>query len=71
MGGGCELPLGAHCLAYDTGWLLYAQVLSPDGEASVQVAIKAERHEPAQELGTRAAEVLIGRGALQLLEIES
>ena len=67
MGGGCELPLGAHCLALDESWRLHAQVLSPDGEKSVQVTCDAERGEPAAKLGGRAAEVLIGRGALELL----
>ena len=67
MGGGCELPLGAHCLALDEGWRLHAQVLSPDGEESVQVTRDAEKGEPAAKLGVRAAEVLIGRGALELL----
>ncbi len=67
MGGGCELPLGAHCLALDEGWRLHAQVLSPDGEESVQVTCDSERGEPAVKLGARAAEVLIGRGALELL----
>ena len=68
MGGGCDLPLGAHCLPDDTGWMLHAQVLTPDGEQSVQVALGAGRGEPARELGRRAAEVLIGRGALEFLD---
>ncbi len=67
MGGGCELPLGAHCLALDESWRLHAQVLSQDGEESVQVTCDAERGEPAGKLGGRAAQVLIGRGALELL----
>ncbi len=67
MGGGCELPLGAHCLALDEGWRLHAQVLSPDGEESVQVTCDAERSEPAARLGERAAKILIERGALELL----
>ncbi len=67
MGGGCDLPLGAYCSPIEQDWLLHAQVLSPDGERSVQVALAAERKEPAAELGARAAEMLIGRGALELL----
>ena len=71
MGGGCELPLGAHCLPFDsidTRWLLHAQVLTPDGEASVQCALESSPHEPAAELGQRAASLLIERGALELLD---
>ena len=67
MGGGCELPLGAHCLALDEEWRLHAQVLSPDGEESVQVTCDAELGELAKTLGARAAEGLIGRGALERL----
>ena len=67
MGGGCELPLGAHCTPIEDDWLFHAQVLSPDGEQSVQIALAAELHEPAESLGQRAAEILIQRGALDLL----
>jgi hydroxymethylbilane synthase len=67
MGGGCELPLGAHCAPIEDDWLFHAQVLSPDGEQSVQIALAAELHEPAESLGQRAAEILIQRGALDLL----
>ncbi len=66
MGGGCELPLGAH---YD-GFHLHAQVLTSDGEQSVQAALTPEPHEPAASLGQRAAELLIARGALDLLLAE-
>jgi hydroxymethylbilane synthase len=67
MGGGCDLPLGAHCTPIEADWLLHAQVLSPDGEQSVQVALASERDEPAVHLGQRAAEILIARGALSLI----
>lgn len=68
MGGGCELPLGAHCLPIEQDWLLHAQVLSPDGEQSVQVSLRSQRSEPAAELGRRAAEILLKRGAMELLK---
>jgi len=67
MGGGCELPLGAHF----AGGILYAQVLTPDGEQSVEIALAAEPHEPATLLGHRAANLLTARGALDLLERET
>jgi hydroxymethylbilane synthase len=69
MGGGCELPLGAHCAPIEGDWLLYAQVLSPDGEQSVQVALASRPNESAESLGQRAAEILIARGALDLLAV--
>ena len=68
MGGGCELPLGAHCLASGAaGWRLYGQVLAADGEQSMEVALDAAWGEPAADVGQRAAELLIARGALELL----
>jgi len=67
MGGGCDLPLGANCTPIEGDWLLHAQVLSPDGEQSVQITLASEPSEPAGQLGRRAAEVLIARGALSLI----
>ena len=70
MGGGCELPLGAHCFAADafgSRWTLHAQVLAPDGEQSVQVSYTSNPQEMAVDLGKRAALALIEQGALDLL----
>ena len=67
MGGGCELPLGAHCLAVEGVYRMYAQVLSPDGEQMVQTLLDRGAKETARDLGRRAAEELEGRGALELL----
>jgi hydroxymethylbilane synthase len=71
MGGGCELPLGAHCLASGHGWSLHAQVLAPDGEQSVQQTVESLPHESAAALGRRAAEALIELGALELMTVNS
>lgn len=68
MGGGCEMPLGAHCLTTGHGWSLHAQVLQPDGEQSVQLAVDSKPHETAHELGQRTAEGMIRLGALDLLK---
>ncbi len=70
MGGGCELPLGAHCFAADafaTTWHLHAQVLTPDGEQSVQLTHTSTSGQPACTLGQQAAQTLIAQGALDLL----
>jgi hydroxymethylbilane synthase len=67
MGGGCDLPLGAHCTPIEPDWLLHAQVLSPDGEQSVQLALANSSNELATHFGQRAAQSLIARGALDLL----
>jgi len=68
MGGGCEMPLGAHCLTTGHGWSLHAQVLQPDGEQSVQLAVDSKPHETPLELGQRTAEGMIRLGALDLLQ---
>jgi hydroxymethylbilane synthase len=67
MGGGCDLPLGAHCLSTGHGWSLHAQVVQPDGEQSVQLTVDSHLNESPQELGQRTAEGLIRLGALDLL----
>jgi hydroxymethylbilane synthase len=69
MGGGCDLPLGAHCTPSASGWTLLAQVISPDGEQMVDAAVDWVKGEPAASLGQRTAELLIGRGALELLTV--
>ena len=71
MGGGCDLPLGAHCLSNGYGWSLHAQVLALDGEQSAQIVLDSLPQEPAVDLGQRAAEHLIALGALDLLTSES
>jgi len=67
MGGGCDLPLGAHCLSTGHGWSLHAQILQPDGEQSIQLTVDSILNESAPELGQRAAEQMIRLGALDLL----
>jgi hydroxymethylbilane synthase len=70
MGGGCDLPLGAYCQAVQGFYLLHAQVLSADGERSVQVNVRTRTGETAAELGMRAAEEVKARGGLELLADE-
>ena len=70
MGGGCELPLGAHCYAIDAHlqtWKMHAQVLSPDGEQSIQVTGESAGAEAANTFGRRIAQQLIDCGAMDLL----
>ncbi len=67
LGGGCNLPLGAYCHAFDNVWHLHAMVAAPDGEAVVHVLHNAPRGASAQELGEAAAEALRAGGAQHLL----
>ena len=70
LGGGCQLPLGAHAHRVDNQWHLHAMVVSPDGEQVAHVIHKSPIGTPAQDLGQSVAEVLIARGALELLRSE-
>ncbi len=73
LGGGCQLPVGVHVAPHAgpdvSAWRIYAQVVSPDGEAMVQL----DQYEPLSRnptpsaLGRRIADDLIARGALELL----
>ena len=66
MGGGCELPLGAFSTP---DGLLHAQVLTPDGDQSVCCALPAAPNETPEAQGQRAAQLLIDRGARDLLSL--
>jgi hydroxymethylbilane synthase len=70
LGGGCSLPIGAHCIppATETGkWRMLAQVVSPDGESMIQIDTEATYETPACSLGRWVADDLISKGALHLL----
>jgi hydroxymethylbilane synthase len=70
LGGGCSLPIGAHCMppANDSGkWRMIAQVVAPDGEAMVQVDTEAPCDTDPITLGQRVADDLKSQGALDLL----
>lgn len=67
LGGGCNLPLGAFCHLVDNHWHLHAMVVSADGEQIVQVLERAPQGITPEDLGSRAAEALKSRGALELL----
>lgn len=70
LGGGCSLPIGAHCIppqSADGRWRMIAQVVAPDGEAMVQIETEATRETTAAALGRWVAEDLKSKGALDLL----
>lgn len=70
LGGGCSLPIGAHCIppATEAGkWRMLAQVVSPDGEAMIQIDTEATYSTTAEALGRWVADDLISKGALELL----
>jgi hydroxymethylbilane synthase len=70
LGGGCSLPIGAHCIppASEAGkWRMLAQVVSPDGEAMIQIDTEATYSTTPEALGRWVADDLISKGALELL----
>jgi hydroxymethylbilane synthase len=70
LGGGCSLPVGAHCIppANEAGkWRMLAQVVSPDGEAMIHTETEAPCAVTPEALGRGVAEDLISKGARDLL----
>jgi hydroxymethylbilane synthase len=67
LGGGCSLPIGAHCFHEGGLWRMIAQVVAPDGEAVIQTETEATPDTPACELGQWVANDLKSKGALDLL----
>jgi hydroxymethylbilane synthase len=72
LGGGCSLPIGAHCIppTSDAGkWRMIAQVVSPDGETMIQIDTEAICSTTPEALGHCVASDLISKGALELLSV--
>ena len=68
LGGGCQLPIGAHCQPIATGgWHMIAQVVAPDGDTVIQVVTETGPEASTQSLGLAVAEELKAKGALELL----
>lgn len=67
LGGGCSLPIGAHCVRDYGKWRMFAQVIAPDGESMVQIDTEASLSTDAEALGQWVAEDLKSKGALELL----
>jgi hydroxymethylbilane synthase len=72
LGGGCSLPVGAHCIPPITEagkWRMIAQVVSADGETMIQIDSEADNSTTPEALGHWVAEDLISKGALELLSV--
>jgi hydroxymethylbilane synthase len=70
LGGGCSLPIGVHCIPpaiYAGKWRMLSQVVSPDGEAMIQIDTEATYTTDPVALGRWVADDLISKGALDLL----
>lgn len=67
LGGGCQTPIAALGLTYDTGLRLFALVASPDGTRVVRADATGSLADP-EALGVQVAETLTRRGAAELLD---
>jgi hydroxymethylbilane synthase len=68
LGGGCSLPVGAYAERPQARTILTGGVTSPDGQRAVRLTAAGEQP---RELGERLAELLLERGAGELLGHES
>jgi hydroxymethylbilane synthase len=66
--GGCQLPIGALGLPYEGGLRLWGIVASPDGRRLVRADSTDPTSHP-EELGRRVADLLLSRGADELLAL--
>ena len=67
LGGGCQTPIAALGLPYDSGLRLWALVASPDGSQVVRADATGRVSEP-EALGGEVAKLLLRRGAAAILE---
>jgi hydroxymethylbilane synthase len=65
LGGGCSLPVGAFAEKENGTIILTGAVISPDGKQSIRLS--AVDNEP-QRLGERLADLVLERGAAELLK---
>ena len=66
LGGGCQMPIGAHAMVAGGSLTLTAIVLSLDGTRAVRAESRGAVHEAAG-VGTAVAEDLLSRGAAEIL----
>ena len=69
IGAGCSTPVGALACVFEGKLYFNAEVLSPDGKKKIAVELNAQL-DKAHDLGKKAAELAISKGARELLEKE-
>jgi hydroxymethylbilane synthase len=67
LGGGCQMPIGAHAVIDDLAITVQAIVVTPDGSRAAMAEINGRADEP-EAAGDAAAEMLLSRGAGEILE---
>jgi len=66
LGGGCQMPIGAYAQAHGDRVTVTSVVISPDGSHAVRADASGSIDEP-EQIGTRAADELLARGADRIL----
>ncbi|MBM3724625.1 MAG: hydroxymethylbilane synthase [Acidobacteria bacterium] len=66
LGGGCQVPIGAHALVLDGALRVDAAVIAPDGRRILRQTGSGETGSP-ELLGQRVAQALLDAGARELL----
>ena len=66
LGGGCQMPIGAHAEVDGNRMSLVAIVIAADGSSSVRAHVHGSSDE-AEQLGRRAGDELLARGACNIL----
>jgi hydroxymethylbilane synthase len=66
LGGGCQMPIGAHAAVDGSSLTLTAIVLSLDGARAIRAELRGAAHE-APRVGVAVAEDLLSRGAAGIL----
>lgn len=67
LGGGCQTPVAALGLPYNSGLRLFGLVANPDGTQVVRADATGSLDDP-EGLGSHVADILVSRGAAELLE---
>jgi hydroxymethylbilane synthase len=67
LGGGCQVPIGAHATLVGAKLHLQAVVVSPDGAMVIKKALDSLPAE-AEELGRRVGDAVLAEGGRQILE---
>ncbi|MBI4964120.1 MAG: hydroxymethylbilane synthase [Desulfomonile tiedjei] len=66
MGGGCQVPMAAHCVCDEDGIQVTAAVVHPDGDPMIRDAYTGPFEDA--RVGTRLADALLSQGATSILK---
>jgi hydroxymethylbilane synthase len=69
LGGGCQVPIGIHCLCSTAGFSITGAVAAPNGEGIVRAELEHQEGTSSTALGQKLAERLLEQGARSLLEL--